>query len=93
MRGLWLTLSNSVVTVGVSLTIPLALIGSAILPGTNLQTVTIMSLLGAGLVILGFCMLGWQGWEDSKAMVRADDGRAMEQDMLSSTAEDDLAEG
>jgi len=54
------------VTIGLSLTIPLALVGSLFDPSSNENAITWMSLLGAGLVFVGFGMLGWQGWEESQ---------------------------
>lgn len=54
------------VTIGLSLTIPLALIVSLVVPGGVENTITWMSLAGAGLVVVGFGMLGYQGWEESR---------------------------
>ncbi len=58
----------TVVTIGLSLTIPLALLGSLILPNTSSESITLFSLLGAGLVFIGFGMLGWQGWKETQAI-------------------------
>ncbi|KAK4688430.1 solute carrier family 35, member F5, partial [Tremellales sp. Uapishka_1] len=54
------------VTIGLSLTIPLALLGSFILPDINTESITLLSIAGATLVSVGFGMLGWQGWEESQ---------------------------
>jgi len=78
-RRIELTLLNAVVTVGVSLTIPLALIVSIIILGSDL-TLTVTTLLGAGMVILGFCLLGWQGWAESKEVAVNDEQSLLEQD-------------
>ncbi|WVW80219.1 hypothetical protein I302_102197 [Kwoniella bestiolae CBS 10118] len=53
------------VTIGLSLTIPLALLGSLFIPSSSSGAITAMSLVGAGLVVLGFAMLGWQGYEEN----------------------------
>ncbi|WWC68568.1 uncharacterized protein I206_102497 [Kwoniella pini CBS 10737] len=53
------------VTIGLSLTIPLALIGSLFIPSSSSGAITITSLFGAGLVFVGFGMLGWQGYEEN----------------------------
>ncbi|WWC87955.1 uncharacterized protein L201_002855 [Kwoniella dendrophila CBS 6074] len=53
------------VTIGLSLTIPLALIGSLFIPSSSSGAITLLSLLGAGLVFIGFGMLGWQGYEEN----------------------------
>lgn len=55
----------AVVTIGLSLTIPLALVGSLFIPNANADSITIGSLLGGALVVTSFVLLGWQGWEDS----------------------------
>jgi solute carrier family 35 protein F5 len=55
-----------VVTIGLSLTIPLALLGSVILPSSSPDAITTLSMTGAALVFVGFGMLGWQGWEESR---------------------------
>ncbi|KAK8861635.1 hypothetical protein IAR55_002458 [Kwoniella newhampshirensis] len=55
------------VTIGLSLTIPLALIGSLFVPSSS-EAITLLSLLGATLVFVGFAMLGWQGYEESKGV-------------------------
>lgn len=52
------------VTIGLSLTIPLALVGYLFIPGTTPEAITWMSLGGAGMVLLGFVTLGWQGWKE-----------------------------
>jgi solute carrier family 35 protein F5 len=51
------------VTIGLSLTIPFALIGSLIVPSASGESITAMSLAGAALVVGSFLVLGWQGWE------------------------------
>ncbi|WVR03766.1 hypothetical protein IAU60_000761 [Kwoniella sp. DSM 27419] len=60
------------VTIGLSLTIPLALIGSVLIPSSSSSAITLMSMIGAALVFAGFGMLGWQGYEESR-----DSGRVM----------------
>ncbi|TXT12900.1 hypothetical protein VHUM_01301 [Vanrija humicola] len=52
------------VTIGLSLTIPFALLGSLFIPGAK-DSITMMSVAGASLVVGSFFVLGWQGWEDS----------------------------
>ncbi|WVQ78806.1 hypothetical protein IAT38_000897 [Cryptococcus sp. DSM 104549] len=57
----------TLVTVGLSLTIPLALIGSLFVPTTaGTESITLWSLGGAALVCVGFGMLGWQEYEKSR---------------------------
>ncbi|GFZ42497.1 hypothetical protein JCM24511_00212 [Saitozyma sp. JCM 24511] len=63
------------VTIGLSLTIPLALIGSLFIPSSSADAITVLSLSGAALVVAGFVMLGWQGWEESQAQGGAVTGR------------------
>ncbi|OCF38365.1 hypothetical protein I317_07861 [Kwoniella heveanensis CBS 569] len=59
------------VTIGLSLTIPLALLGSLFVPSSSsADAITFLSLLGAGLVFAGFAMLGWQGYEENKGVER-----------------------
>ncbi|WVQ93489.1 hypothetical protein IAU59_000563 [Kwoniella sp. CBS 9459] len=59
------------VTIGLSLTIPLALLGSLFVPSaSSADAITLLSLLGAGLVFAGFAMLGWQGYEENKHVER-----------------------
>lgn len=53
------------VTIGLSLTIPFALVGSLVIPSASSESITFLTLLGAGLVIGSFLVLGWKGWEDS----------------------------
>ncbi|WWC60377.1 uncharacterized protein I303_102949 [Kwoniella dejecticola CBS 10117] len=53
------------VTIGLSLTIPLALVGSIFIPSSSSGAITVTSLLGAGLVFVGFGMLGLQGYEEN----------------------------
>lgn len=65
----------TVVTIGLSLTIPLALIGSLFIPSSSADAITLLSLSGAALVVAGFVMLGWQGWEESQAQGGAVAGR------------------
>ncbi|WWD16448.1 hypothetical protein CI109_100874 [Kwoniella shandongensis] len=55
------------VTIGLSLTIPLALVGSLFIPSSS-EAITLLSILGATLVFVGFAMLGWQGYEESKSL-------------------------
>lgn len=57
-------LTLPVVTIGLSLTIPFALLGSLFIPGAK-DSITMMSIAGASLVVGSFFVLGWQGWEDS----------------------------
>ncbi|WVF65855.1 hypothetical protein IAT40_000592 [Kwoniella sp. CBS 6097] len=60
------------VTIGLSLTIPLALLGSLFVPSSSSAgAITYLSLLGAVLVFAGFAMLGWQGYEENKNVERA----------------------
>ncbi|BEI85432.1 hypothetical protein CcaverHIS002_0508330 [Cutaneotrichosporon cavernicola] len=56
------------VTIGLSLTIPFALIGSLVVPSAHADSITSLTLLGAGLVVGSFLVLGWQGWESSNAL-------------------------
>lgn len=53
------------VTLGLSLTIPLAIIGSLFVPSSASGAITWVSLLGAALVLAGFVVLGWQGLENA----------------------------
>ncbi len=41
-----------------------------------------MSLIGAALVISGFCLLGWQGWGESKAMRLGSESRTEEEEWI-----------
>jgi solute carrier family 35 protein F5 len=70
-----------VVTVGLSLTIPCALVGSLFVPSAAVSAITFTSLVGAVLVCLGFTMLGSEGWKKSQepdgGVVRAE-GRDVE---------------
>ncbi len=52
----------TVVTVGLSLTIPLAMLGDVLRGSTG--TITIQSLIGAGLVLVGFGLMGNEGLEE-----------------------------
>ncbi|KAI9632695.1 uncharacterized protein MKK02DRAFT_41004 [Dioszegia hungarica] len=52
-------------TVGLSLTIPLALVGSLFIPSSSPDAITPLSLGGAVLVVSAFGMLGLQGWRES----------------------------
>ncbi|GMK55483.1 hypothetical protein CspeluHIS016_0205390 [Cutaneotrichosporon spelunceum] len=56
------------VTIGLSLTIPFALVGSLVVPSAHADDITSLTLLGAGLVVASFLVLGWQGWENSNAL-------------------------
>ena len=56
---------RSVATVGLSLTIPLALVGSLFIPSSSPEAITPLSLGGAVLVVAAFGMLGIQGWRES----------------------------
>lgn len=56
---------STVVTLGLSLTIPLAIIGSLFVPSSASGAITWVSLLGAALVLAGFVVLGWQGLENA----------------------------
>ncbi|WRT65760.1 uncharacterized protein IL334_002709 [Kwoniella shivajii] len=58
------------VTIGLSLTIPLALIGSLFIPSSSSGAITYLSLSGAALVFVGFAMLGWQGYEENRTAQR-----------------------
>ncbi|OCF75035.1 solute carrier family 35, member F5 [Kwoniella mangroviensis CBS 8886] len=71
------------VTIGLSLTIPLALIGSTFIPSSSLGAITLMSLLGAGLVFVGFGMLGWQGYEETRTVERV----VVDRDLVADEAE------
>lgn len=53
------------VTIGLSLTIPFALLGSLLIPSASTDSITFMSLTGAALVVASFLVLGWQGWTES----------------------------
>ncbi|WVN90701.1 uncharacterized protein L203_105943 [Cryptococcus depauperatus CBS 7841] len=55
----------TLVTVGLSLTIPLALLGEMFLPMER-TNVTAWSIAGAGLVFVGFSMLGWQEYTKNR---------------------------
>lgn len=55
-------------TIGLSLTIPFALLGSLVVPSAHADSITSLTLLGAGLVVGSFLVLGWQGWESSNAL-------------------------
>lgn len=52
-------------TVGLSLTIPLALAGSLFIPSSGPDAITPLSLAGAVLVVSAFGMLGFQGWREN----------------------------
>jgi hypothetical protein len=52
----------SVVTIGLSLTIPFAMAGDTLRGATS--TITWQSLTGAILVIAGFGLMGLEGWEE-----------------------------
>lgn len=54
------------VTIGLSMTIPFAMIGSMFIPSAHTDSVTWLSVVGAGLVVGSFLLLGWQGWQESK---------------------------
>lgn len=54
------------VTIGLSMTIPFAMIGSMFIPSAHTDSVTGLSVLGAALVVGSFLVLGWQGWNESK---------------------------
>lgn len=73
----------SVVTVGLSLGIPLALAASLFVPNANVDAITYTTLLGALLVILGFCILGWRGWEESRSKAVEESGTTREDGALS----------
>lgn len=53
------------VTIGLSLTIPFALVGSLVIPSASAESITFLTLLGASMVVGSFLVLGWKGWEDS----------------------------
>jgi solute carrier family 35 protein F5 len=53
------------VTIGLSLTIPFALLGSLFVPSSSGDSITVWSLAGAALVVGSFLVLGWQGWEEN----------------------------
>lgn len=53
------------VTLGLSLTIPLAILGSLFVPSSASGAITWVSLTGAALVLAGFVVLGWQGLESA----------------------------
>lgn len=54
------------VTIGLSMTIPFAMIGSMFIPSAHTDSVTGLSVLGASLVVGSFLVLGWQGWTESR---------------------------
>lgn len=57
----------SVVTIGLSLTIPLALVVSLFLPSTSSGGVTFLSLAGGAFVVIAFAMLAVREFDESKA--------------------------
>ena len=61
------------VTIGISLTIPLALVGSLIRPTATPAAITTLSLGGAAMVVVAFALLGWQEW-----IVSQGDGKDMQ---------------
>ncbi|RXK41217.1 hypothetical protein M231_01367 [Tremella mesenterica] len=54
-----------VATVGLSLTIPMALVGSLVLYGPTYH-IPLMVFMGALLVLAGFGQLGYEGWAEAK---------------------------
>jgi len=56
-----------VVTVGLSLTIPIALVASLFIPSAAASSITITSVLGAALVCAGFGIMGLQGLKESQS--------------------------
>lgn len=63
------------VTIGLSLTIPFALLGSLVIPSASSESITFLTLTGASLVIGSFLVLGWQGWEDSNTPLELSEER------------------
>jgi predicted DNA repair protein MutK len=61
-----------VVTIGLSLTIPLALVASLFIPSSSADAITPLSLIGAVLVFLAFAILGMQGLAESQGEVEPD---------------------
>jgi hypothetical protein len=59
-------LTSSVVTVGLSLCIPCALIGTFFVPSATVDAITLTSLFGAALVCIGFGLLSADGWTKSQ---------------------------
>lgn len=54
------------VTVGLSLTIPIALLASLFIPSASASAITFTSLAGAALVCVGFAIMGQQGYKESQ---------------------------
>lgn len=54
------------VTVGLSLTIPIALLASIFVPSASASAITFTSLSGATLVCAGFAIMGQQGYKESQ---------------------------
>lgn len=53
-------------TIGLSLTIPLTLFLTLFIPSASQESITFVSLIGAACVLVGFGLMGMQGYEESK---------------------------
>lgn len=72
-----------VVTIGLSLTIPLAMLGDFLRGST--AALTTQAVIGAVLVILGFGLMGFEGWEEdvsTPAMNRREPEQQEEEDIF-----------
>ncbi|ORX35223.1 hypothetical protein BD324DRAFT_631872 [Kockovaella imperatae] len=68
--------SPMLVTLGLSMTIPLTLAISIVDPALSVGTVTFLSLIGASMVLGAFVLLSWEGTkEDEQASPPIDTGR------------------
>jgi hypothetical protein len=76
---------TSVATIGLSLAIPTALIGSLFIPDSSAGAITLLSLLGAGMVCAGFGLLGWQGWKESSEGSSTGTGAILDDNEVEST--------
>lgn len=70
----------SVVTIGLSLTIPLALVVSLFLPSTSSGGVTFLSLAGGAFVVIAFAMLAVREFDESKKADNQLSSEQLEQD-------------
>ncbi|KAL7418552.1 hypothetical protein Q5752_007010 [Cryptotrichosporon argae] len=59
-------------TIGLSLTIPLALVISFFAPHSSSEAITPLTIAGAALVCVSFTVLGLQGLEETRQVVEAD---------------------
>jgi hypothetical protein len=76
---------TSVATIGLSLAIPTALVGSLFIPDSSAGAITVLSLLGAGMVCAGFGLLGWQGWKESSEGSSTGTGAILDDNEVEST--------